>query len=66
MRQPDGSLKQDARSLPARPKIFNGGGGWYSTAGGYVRFMQMIPGMGQGSNGTRIPRAKTVAGMKAN
>ena len=65
-RQPDGTLKQDARSLPARPKSFNGGGGLYSTAGDYVRFMQMILGMGRGSNGARILRPKTVASMKAN
>ncbi len=65
-RQPDGTLKQDARSLPARPKTFNGGGGLYSTAGDYVRFMQMILGMGRGSNGARILRAQTVESMKAN
>ena len=66
VRQPDGSLKQDARALPARPKAFNGGGGLYSTVGDYVRFMQMILGMGRGSNGARILRPKTVASMKAN
>lgn len=65
-RQPDGLLKQDTRALPAPPKAFNGGGGLYSTVGDYVRFMQMILGMGRGSNGARILRAKTVESMKVN
>jgi methyl acetate hydrolase len=41
-RQPDGSLKPEPRALPAPPKAFNGGGALYSTAGDYVKFMQMI------------------------
>ena len=41
-------LKEDPRALPPPPKAFNGGGGLYSTAGDYVRFMQMILRHGQG------------------
>jgi CubicO group peptidase (beta-lactamase class C family) len=41
-RQPDGSLKEDPRTVPVPPKAFNGGGGLFSTAPDYVRFMQMI------------------------
>ena len=39
-RQPDGTLKENARTQPQPPKAFNGGGGLYSTAPDYVRFMQ--------------------------
>jgi CubicO group peptidase (beta-lactamase class C family) len=60
-RQPDGSLKQDPRSQPDPPKAFNGGGGLYSTAGDYVRFMQMILKRGQG-----VLQPKTVDMMASN
>jgi methyl acetate hydrolase len=62
----DGSLKEDPRTLPAVPKAFNGGGGLYSTAGDYVRFMQMILRKGQGSGKQQILRAKTVEMMSTN
>lgn len=35
-REPSGELKQDVRTLPARPKEFNGGGGLFATAADYV------------------------------
>ena len=63
----DGSdLKQDERKLPTPPTTFNGGGGLYSTAGDYVRFMQMILNHGKGPNNVRILQPKTVEGMKTN
>jgi methyl acetate hydrolase len=65
-RQPDGSLKQAARALPATPAAFNGGGGLYSTAGDYVKFMQMILRHGRGEGNTRILQPKTVALMTSN
>ena len=65
-RQSDGSLKQDPRALPEPPKEFNGGGGLYSTAGDYVKFMQMILGKGRGVNQARILEARTVASMEIN
>jgi len=65
-RQSDGSLKPDQRVPPRPPKQFNGGGGLYSTAGDYVRFMQMILGKGRGVNNARILQAKTVASMEIN
>ena len=65
-RQPDGSLKQNPRVRPAPPKEFNGGGGLYSTAGDYVRFMRMILGKGRGVNQARILDAKTVESMEVN
>ena len=65
-RQGDGSLKQNPRVAPRVPKEFNGGGGLYSTAGDYVRFMQMILGKGRGKNQVRILQPKTVEGMEIN
>jgi methyl acetate hydrolase len=65
-RQPDGSLKQEPRELPAPPKAFNGGGGLYSTAGDYVKFMQMILRRGRAADGQQILQAKTVDHMSSN
>jgi len=65
-RQSDGSLKEIPRTLPPPPKAFNGGGGLYSTAGDYVRFMQMILRSGRASGGGRILSPKTVDMMSAN
>ncbi len=44
----DGSLTANPRKQPAVTKYFNGGGGLYSAAGDYVRFMQMILRRGKG------------------
>ena len=63
----DGSeLKPDERKLPTPPTTFNGGGGLYSTAGDYVRFMQMILNHGTGPNNVRILQPKTVESMMTN
>jgi CubicO group peptidase (beta-lactamase class C family) len=65
-RQSDGSLKENPRTLPQSPKSFNGGGGLYSTAGDYVRFMQMILRRGRTSGAEQILRPKTVQMMSTN
>jgi methyl acetate hydrolase len=65
-RQADGSLKENPRKPPAPPKSFNGGGGLYSTAPDYVRFMQMILRRGRGDAGQQILRAKTIDMMTSN
>jgi methyl acetate hydrolase len=65
-RQPDGTLKEDPRKLPAPPKAFNGGGGLSSTAPDYVRFMQMILRHGRGDQGQTILQPKTVDMMTSN
>jgi methyl acetate hydrolase len=65
-RQDNGSLKEDPRNLPKPPKAFNGGGGLYSTAGDYVRFMQMILRRGSGPNGEQILKPATVDMMATN
>jgi CubicO group peptidase (beta-lactamase class C family) len=65
-RQNDGSLQQMPRIQPPEPKEFNGGGGLYSTAGDYVKFMQMVLGKGRGVNRAQILSAKTVESMEVN
>jgi len=65
-RAENGDLQQEERKLPDPPKSFNGGGGLYSTATDYVRFMQMILKRGMGPNSTRILQAETVDSMKVN
>jgi methyl acetate hydrolase len=65
-RQKDGSIKRVAATQPPAPKSFNGGGGLFSTASDYVRFMQMILRHGLAHGGERILQAKTVEAMSAN
>jgi methyl acetate hydrolase len=65
-RQPDGTLVEDPRAMPAPPKAYNGGGGLNSTAGDYVRFMQMFLRRGKGANGAQILQPKTVDMMATN
>jgi methyl acetate hydrolase len=60
-RQPSGEFQQAPRTLPTPPKTFNGGGGLYSTAADYIRFMQMIL-----NHGGRILQPKTVEQMSVN
>jgi methyl acetate hydrolase len=65
-RQPNGSLSENPRTRPTTPKAFSGGGGLYSTAPDYVKFMQMILRRGRGLNGARILQPKTVGMMATN
>ncbi len=65
-RNANGSLEQVQRTPPNAPKEFNGGGGLYSTAADYTRFMQMILRKGVSSNGVRILQAETVASAEVN
>jgi len=65
-RQPDGSLKEEARTVPVAPKVFNGGGGLFSTAPDYIRFTQMILRKGKSADGQQILAPKTVELMSAN
>ncbi len=65
-RQPDGSLKENPRTMPAVPKAFNGGGGLNSTAADYVKFMQMILKKGMGPGKERVLSEKTVEMMSSN
>jgi len=54
-------LQPEPRVQPKPPKTYGGGGGLYSTAADYVKFMQMILGKGRG-----ILRPATVASMQVN
>jgi len=65
-RQPNGMLKERAREMPPVPTALNGGGGLFSTAGDYVRFMQMILQHGRAADGKQILQAATVDRMSAN
>jgi methyl acetate hydrolase len=64
-KRPDGTMQENPRSLPSPPKAYSGGGGLFSTAGDYVRFMQMILNRGRAGQG-RILEAKTVDMMATN
>jgi len=64
-RQEDGSLVEPPPQ-PLRPaKFFSGGGGLYSTASDYVRFVRMLLGGGKLGN-KRILKSETVAEMSRN
>jgi CubicO group peptidase (beta-lactamase class C family) len=41
-RMPDGTLAPNGVELPFPPEVHSGGGGSYSTAGDYARFMRML------------------------
>ena len=56
----NGPLKENPRVQPPPPKAYNGGGGLYSTAPDYVRFMQMFLRHGKGPKGEQILQPKTV------
>ena len=65
-RENGSDLKEDERKLPTPPTSFNGGGGLFSTAADYVRFMQMILNHGTGPNSVRILKPQTVYSMMTN
>lgn len=65
-RTESGGWQQDERKPPVPPKLFNGGGGLYSTAPDYIRFMQMILNHGIGPNKARILKSNTVQEMMVN
>lgn len=64
-RQGDGTLVEQPRAAPQPVTQFNGGGGLSSTAGDYIRFMQMLLNGGE-LNGARILSSDTVALMSRN
>lgn len=64
-RQPDGSLAEPPRQ-PFKPvKFYSGGGGLYSTAGDYMRFMRMLLNGGKARR-RRILRPETIEQMSRN
>ncbi|MGE3176910.1 MAG: serine hydrolase domain-containing protein [Vicinamibacterales bacterium] len=64
-RQADGTLVEPRADPPQRVTRFNGGGGLSSTAGDYIKFVQMLLNDGQ-LNGVRILAADTVKTMSEN
>jgi methyl acetate hydrolase len=64
-REANGELTEQPRQTPRDVTQFNGGGGLSSTAGDYIRFLQMLLNRGEG-NGARILGAATVASMARN
>jgi len=64
-RQPDGSLVQMPFEMPQEPEFHMGGGGLYSTAHDYIRFVRMILNKGT-LDGNRVLKPETVATMAQN
>jgi len=64
-RFPDGHLEVAPWDPPQRPEDFLAGGGLYSTAGDYVRFIRMILGKGT-LDGVQILKPETIAEMSRN
>ena len=61
----DGTLTVTSFEIEQNPEFDPGGGGLYSTAGDYQRFIRMILNAGRG-NGNQILRPETVALMAQN
>lgn len=64
-RQTDGSLKPVPFEVEQNPEFLAGGGGLYSTAGDYIKFIRMILNQGRG-NGNQVLKPETVASMGQN
>src|SRR5262249_46359483 len=60
-----GSYSEQPRQTPRTATSFSGGGGLYSTAGDYLKFLQMFLNGGE-LNGARILKPETVALMAKN
>jgi len=65
-RTESGAFEPHERKLPQPPKSFGGGGGLYSTAADYVRFMQMILNRGLGPARQPLLRPATIRDMARN
>ena len=62
VRGPDGALMPFPFGMPADPEVLSGGGGLYSTAPDYGRFLRMLLNGGE-LDGVRVLSAQTVAGL---
>ena len=61
----DGKLTAIDLEIPQEPEFEMGGGGLYSTAGDYLKFIRMILNKGKG-NGHQVLKAETVEMMSRN
>ena len=64
-RQPDGTLTPMPFEMPQEPEFHMGGGGLYSTAHDYIRFVRMILNNGT-LDGNRVLKPETIALMSQN
>ncbi len=62
VRGPDGALIPIPFGLPPNPEVLSGGGGLYSTAGDYGRFLRMLLNGGR-SDGRQVLTPETVASL---
>ncbi|MCF8532916.1 MAG: beta-lactamase family protein [Reyranella sp.] len=66
-RGPDGTLVPDlALEIPQAPEFEMGGGGLYSTAGDYLKFVRMMLNEGKSDRGQPVLKPETVAAMSKN
>jgi CubicO group peptidase (beta-lactamase class C family) len=66
-RGPDGALQPDtALELPQEPEFEMGGGGLYSTAGDYLKFVRMMLNQGKSDRGEAVLKPATAAEMSRN
>ena len=66
-RGPDGALQPDtALELTQEPEFEMGGGGLYSTAGDYLKFVRMMLNQGKSDRGEAVLKPATVAEMSKN
>jgi CubicO group peptidase (beta-lactamase class C family) len=66
-RGPDGKLTPDlALELTQEPEFEMGGGGLYSTAGDYLKFVRMMLNQGKSDKGEAVLKPATVADMSKN
>ena len=61
----DGTLVPTDFEVPQEPQFEMGGGGLYSTAGDYLKFLRMVLNRGQGAGG-QVLKPETVELMSAN
>ena len=63
----DGALQPDtALEMPQEPEFEMGGGGLYSTAGDYLKFVRMMLNQGKSDRGEAVLKPATVAEMSKN
>lgn len=67
LRKADGSLVADLkREVPQEPEFEAGGGGLYSTANDYLKFVCMVLDGGRSARGEAVMKTETVDAMAAN
>jgi CubicO group peptidase (beta-lactamase class C family) len=65
-RTPDGLVADKDLELPQEPEFEMGGGGLYSTAGDYLKFVRMVLNKGKSDTGEQVLKSETVDQMSSN